>query len=192
MTDIPKALLGRKAALIGLGAIASILVLLIGAAMAGTLYSQYEEKNSSLFQLSIYKGEEGSRSQLEEQLNSVLARGANTPGFVVSDNVALAQAKLEAEIKTLAEANACTIRSAQTGPVERKGILDLFSLQYELTVPITHLKPLLYALETHTPYIYIDQIDIAAPAGWQTAQSHMSEPTLEVHWTIHAYRWGRK
>jgi len=54
-----------------------------------------------------------------------------------------------------------------------------------LTVPQSHLRHLLYAVETHTPYLLIDEADISASPDGQP-QNH--DPQIEIRWTVHAYR----
>ncbi len=192
MTDIPPYLLGRRAALGGLGCAFLVLTLIIGIPMLASYTSQEAEIDDSLRQLAQFRAEVAARPIVEAQLQTLRRRGATAPGFVTAESVALGEADLQRAIKDIAGANGSNVRSAQIGSVEHVGVLDAISIQYDLTVPITRLKPLLYAIETHTPYLFIEQIDIAAPLGWQSASNTASEPKLEVHCTLRAYRWGAK
>ena len=51
-------------------------------------------------------------------------------------------------------------------------------------------QDLLYAVEVHAPYFFIDHAEISAPMMAQGDNTKAAEPVLEVRWTIHAYRWA--
>ncbi len=191
MTDGPHYLFGRKAALAGLGIGVFLVVLLLGLPFVATYSAQKAEINDNLQQLARFRAEQKLRPALEARLKALKSRGATSPGYVTAESAALAQSAIERDIRGMAEANKAEIRSTQAGQTDKVGILEAVSVQYDMTVPMTHLKPLLYALETHTPYLFIDQIDIAAPVAWQASTSS-TEPTLQLHMTVHAYRWGHK
>jgi len=52
------------------------------------------------------------------------------------------------------------------------------------------LRDLIYAIETHTPYLFVDDADIVAQQDWQTGDPQPTNPQLEVRWTIRGYRWS--
>ncbi len=192
MTDVPTFLFGRRAALVGLGCAILVIAVFTGVPMLASYTSLEGEINDSLDQLAQFRAEATGRPAVEAQLQAMRRRGATAPGYVVAESVALAEADLQHAIKDIAGANGSDVRSAQIGSVDHVGVLDAISVQYDLTVPITRLKPLLYAIETRAPYLFIEQIDIAAPAGWKSTSNAASEPKLEVHCTLRAYRWGTK
>lgn len=188
--SVPSHLLGRRAALTALACALGVGLCLAGIPLYASYATQRSEIEDSLRQLATFRAEAALQPALEQQLRSLKLRGAAAPGFVVAGNAALAQAEVEHAIKDIASANGTDVRSMQIGPVEHRGTLDAVSVQCDLSVPITRLKRLLFAVETHTPYLYIDQIDIAAPVGWQQSGGSQVEPRLEIHWTVHAFRWG--
>ncbi len=192
MTGVPPFLLGRRAAIAGLCAAIGVVTILIGIPILATYTAQQQEVKESLHQLAVFRAEAAMRPVFEAELQSLRRRGATTPGLITADSVALAQAQLQHDVKTIVEANGGEVRSAQNGPVGSTGGLDVVSIEYDLSLPISHLSALLYAVETHTPYLFVDHADIAAPVGWQPASAAQAEPQLEIHWTIRAYRWGVK
>ncbi len=196
MNAIPQVFLGRRAALTGLSVAVVIFVIVVVVPVVAAVISQHQEIADSLHQLALYRAELAHRPELETELQALRQRGAAAPGLIVADNASLAEAQLERDIKSLVEANAGEIHSAQIGETRSMGDLDLIAVQYELSVPITHLSALVYAIESHTPYFFIDHADISAPLDWQpathTGSSPPPEPKLEVRWTIRSYRWSAK
>ena len=192
MTTVPQFLLGRRAALAGLCVALAVLVLLIVLPVMAIYASQQQEKNDSLYQLAIFRAEAAMKPQLEAELLSLHQRGVSTPGLISADSVTLAQAQMERDIKGIVETNGGEIHSAQNGTSSRIGDLDLILIQYDLSIPVMRLSALTYAVESHTPYFFIDRADIAAPAGWQVGANAPAAPKLEIHWTIRGYRWGAK
>ena len=196
MTNIPENFYGRRAALGGLAGAFVIFGILFVTPLVGIFVAQHDEINESLHQLALYRAEAAQQSQLETNLKSLRQRGAAVPGYIVADNIALAEAAVQGDVKTVVEANGGQIHSAQIGETKHLGNLDLVAIQYDLTVPITHLRALIYDIETHTPYYFIDHADISAPMSWQPSRqagnSVEPEPQLEARWTIKSYRWSAK
>jgi hypothetical protein len=115
--------------------------------------------------------------------------------LIVADDSALAEAQVQREVKSLVENNVGEVRSTQVASKKPTGGLEEISIQYDLSVPITRLDPLLYAIESHTPYLFIDHATISGGLAWQQPQSaskKQPEPKLDVRLTVRAYRWSAK
>lgn len=192
MMAVPQFLLGRRAALAALCVGLVILTLLVVLPIMAVYASQQQENSDSLYQLALFRAEASTRPQLELELQSLRQRGSATPGLITADSVSLAQAQLERDVKAIVEANGGEIYSAQISASSRIGDLDIVLIQCDLSIPIARLSALVYAIESHSPYFFIDRADIAAPAGWQVGGNTPSAPKLEIHWTIRGYRWGAK
>lgn len=115
-----------------------------------------------------------------------MARGA--PGLIKTSSADLAAAQIQTDLKNLVHANTGEIRTAQTAPVVKTGGFETIAVAYDLTVPLSHLRALTYAIESHTPYLFLDNVEISAPQAAGSATQ--SEPTLELRWTVHGYRWA--
>jgi hypothetical protein len=196
MTPLPDVLLGRRAALIALSVALAVAALMFVVPVVATFVAQQRVMDDSLNQLAVYRAEAKLQPQLEGELKVLQQRGTTAPGLILADSTALAEAELQRQLKAIVEANAGELQSAQGGASKQIGDLELISVQSDLLVPMTRLSALIYALESHTPYIFIDRADISAPMGWQTqsqaAAKPQPEPKLSVRWTIHAYRWSAK
>lgn len=194
--EIAENLYGRRAALTALMVGVAMLALVIGVPAATAFLALHQETDDTLTQLARYRAELGLRPKLEQQLSELRQRGAVAPGLIVAQDSSLAEAQIQREVKSIVEANAGEVQSTQLATKKAVGSLEEITVQYDLTVPITRLNALLYAIESHTPYLYIDHADISAPLGWQfqpTANGKKPpEPKLQLRCSIHAYRWSAK
>jgi hypothetical protein len=109
-----------------------------------------------------------------------------------ANTATLAQAQLQSAMKTIIESNGGVLLSAQILPPESVKGFDVVAIQYDLTLPLSRLRNLLYGVETHTPYFFINEADILMPANWYPDNAQAPDPTLELRWTVHAYRWNGK
>jgi hypothetical protein len=192
--DIPRSWLGpeaaRKAAIT-----ATILALaVIAVPLTTSFWALHSETSEALSQLGIYRAEMDLKPKLEAELAATKARAANGTGLIVADDSALAEAELQRDMKSLVENNAAEVRSSQTSSKKAVGGLEEIAVQYDLSVPITRLSPLLYAIESHSPYFFIDQAAISGGLAWQSPQigKKQPEPKLDVRLTVRAYRWSAK
>lgn len=193
---LPDSLLGRRAALMAATIGLALVAFIIAVPIAATFSAQRQEIADSLHQLAVFKAELGRRPALEAELKALRQQGTTGPGLITAGNVSLAQAQLQQEVKSIVDANVSEVRSAEIEPIKSSGGLDTIVVQFDLSVPITHLSALLYAIESHTPYLFIDRADISSPMGWQPptqpAAKKQPEPKLSVRLAIRAYRWSAK
>jgi hypothetical protein len=196
MNEIPQFLLGRKAALTALFGLMALVLLLVVAPIGASFLALHDETTDTLNQLALYRSELGSRPQLEKVLADIRQRAASGTGLIVADDSALAEAQIQREMKAIIESNAGEVRSTQVATKKRIRGLEEITVQYDLSVPLTRLSSVLYAIESHTPYLFIDHADIATPMGWPpqagASAKRQIEPNLEVRCTVRAYRWSGK
>lgn len=194
--DIPEAWLGRRAALKAAAIAIAIVVLLLGIPTIAAFWALHSETNAALTQLALYRAEMGLKPALESELADLRLRASNGTGLIVADDSAQAEAQIQREMKSIIENNVGEVRSSQVSSKKPAGGLEEIAVQYSLSVPITRLNPLLYAIETHTPYLFVDAITISGTPAWQQpiAQSGRKQPEakLEVRLTVRAYRWSAK
>jgi Type II secretion system (T2SS), protein M subtype b len=180
----------RTAALGALAVALALIALLVVAPIAAAFSAQDDETNDALHQLGVYRAEIASKPALEAELNDLNRKGASVPGVVEGDSVALAQAALQSQIKSVVESNGGSLRSTQNLPVTSQAGFEVIAMQCDLSVPQARLKDLAYAIGAHAPYLFIDEASITAPpADLDTPQVH--DVMLDIRWTIHGYRWGR-
>ncbi|MDE3116743.1 MAG: hypothetical protein KGL26_14160 [Pseudomonadota bacterium] len=186
----------RTPTLLGVGAGAFLVVVLIvvvtGGAIAYGFVEQDAEIGEALHGLALYRAEASLKPSLQSQIQAVRQHLAALPGQVSGTSAPLAQAALQNAVKTIVDQNGGEIRSAQIVPASRANGFETIAVQYDLVVPVTHLSTFAYAIESSTPYLFIDDADITMPQNWQPGTPQAPEPQVEVRWTVHGYRWVGK
>lgn len=190
MIAVPAMLLGRRGLFFMSAVAAALIFLFIAMPAIAAFEAQGQERTDALEQLAVYRKEVASQPAMLQALAQSRLEAASMPGLMRSATDALAAAQLQLLVKQIVEANAGDLRSAQAlAPVPANGFTRV-SVQCDLTLPTAHLKDLLYTLETHQPYIFIEHIDVNGPLVWQGDASKSPQSVLEVRWTVHAYRWA--
>jgi hypothetical protein len=179
---------GRKPARRALGVAVFAVLILAAAPLYLVFKSQSEDRDVMLRQLAIYNAKVAQRSALAGELQNLQAMTRAAPGLIKTASADLAAAQIQTDVKTLVRANAGEIRTAQTAAVVKTGGFETISVAYDLTVPLSHLRALTYAIESHTPYLFLDNVAISAPTAANGAAP--SEPVLELRWTVRGYRWA--
>jgi hypothetical protein len=182
---VPKEFAGRTAAIIAFGA-AVIFAMALVAAVLFLLYGgESEDTAQNLRALARLNAEIDARPQVQVAYADLKARLAQMPALIQAGSGAPADAQVETAIKKIVQDNGGEVRSSQAMPSANTNGFEIVSVDCDLTVPASRLRDLLYAVETNRPYLFIDAIDITAPSG----QDGKSDPSYEVRWTLHAYRW---
>jgi predicted secreted protein len=180
----------RTAALIALGIAALLFVVVVVTPVVAAFSAQDDETGDALHQLGVYRAEIASKPALEAELADLNRKGASVPGVVEGESTALAQARLQSDIKTIVESNKGSVRSLQALPVASQGGFDVISIQCDLAIPQNKLKDLAYAVANHAPYLFVDEASITAPPA-EPDDIQNRDVMLDVRWTIHGYHWGK-
>jgi hypothetical protein len=185
---LSRGLSGRKAALAALAvAIAGgggLLVLLAAWMFSGLR----ADAADNLHDLTAYRSEIAAQPAVEAELARLRSRIDSTTGLVHADASAPAAAQVQTAVKALVEASGGELRSAQVLPATKDKDLETIALQCDVTLPLGKLRQVLYAIETHRPYLFIDPDDITAPINFDTKT--VEQPDLELRLTVKAYRWA--
>ncbi len=176
--NVPSYLRGRTGAFVALGSVLVLVLLFIGLPLAALFQGQADDRSAFLEQLTAYREQEARKPALQAQL-AALQEGAKTvPGLVSASSASLAQAELQGDMKELIDKNGGNLLSAQLMPPTKVKGFDQVAIEYDMTVPLSRLSSLLYAVETHTPYFFVDSADLVMPPNWR--------PSPQVQ----AYRWS--
>ena len=184
---LSRELTGRTAALAALACAVALGGILLFLALAFIYSGQRGEANENLRQLAAYKSEVDARPEVERAYALLKARVAAMPGVLHAEGGAPAEAQVESQLKEIVESNGGEVRSAQAMPTSSSNGFEIVSVECDLTVPASRLRDLLYAIETHRPYLFIETADITAPLSWDTKSN--AEPSYEVRWGLRSYRW---
>ena len=184
----PTFLRGRKGAYLALGALALLFLIVVALPIAAMFRAQAEDRQQALAQLQAYRAEEARRPGLASRLAALQQGAKSVPGLLTASSAALAQAQLQSNMKELIDRNGGSLLSAQLlQPTKVKGF-DAVAIQYDLTIPLSRFSGLVYAVETHVPYYFVDSADLVMPPNWKP-NLPTQDPSMEMRWTIHAYRW---
>lgn len=190
MSAAPAFLKTRTAALAALGVTAILFAFAVVAPVAAAFTAQSDEIDQALRQLGFYRAEIAAKPALEAELRALDERGASVPGVIEAPSTALAQAKLQSEIKALVEANRGSVRSMQIMPVSAQNGFEIIAVQSDLTIPEGRLKDLAYAAAAHAPYLFVNEASVTAPPR-EPDDIQAREVMLDIRWTVQGYRWGR-
>ena len=141
--------------------------------------------DASLYRLALYQQRAAELPLLEERLRAAKSHLATIPGPIIAANASLAEAVQQNLVRELVQQQHGEVRSAQVNPPIATHGFQKISVQYDVLIQMSHLPDLIYALESHTPYLFIDAADISGPNQY-TRQA--TNPQLEIRWTISAFR----
>ncbi len=189
MSAAPTYLKTRAAAFAALGLAIVLFAVLIVAPVAAAFSAQSGEIDEALRQLGFYRAEIAAKPALEAELRSLDERGASVPGVIDAPSTALAQARLQGEIKALVEANRGSVRSVQVMPAAMQSGFEIVAVQSDVSIPQSRLKDLAYAVAAHAPYLFVDEASITAQPR-EPDDTQNRETMLDIRWTVHGYRWG--
>lgn len=148
-----------------------------------------EEVDNSLNLLARYQALEAARPQVEAELRQMQERNAAMSGLVEGKSAALAAAAVQADVKTIVESNGGTILSTQNIPPATAGGFEKIEIQYDISLPLGSVKNVIYQIETHTPYFFIDSVNLRMPENWRVSDPNTPAPAMEAQWVVRAYRW---
>jgi general secretion pathway protein M len=151
-----------------------------------------ETKNNLVFRVQQYE-------RILAKKDAVIASMANIKqqhdeqGYFNSQNTdALASAEMQEFIKkTIVEAGG-QLSSTQALPVSNKGKFSRITVRVRMTGNSEVLRAVLYKIETSTPLIIIDQIDIRPMRGKRNRTSRQIESSNELNVNFQAVSFMRK
>jgi hypothetical protein len=162
--------------------------LLVIEPIAGAFAVQDDDIAQSHRMLATYEGRMALRPVIEAKLAEARRQQTASVGVVGGASAELAAAVIQNMMKTLIESQLGQVHSAQNLPPVTTGGFQRIDVQYEASIPMTHLKDATYRIETSTPYLFLDAVDLRAPENWQITPYTADPPNVEVRWTVHGYR----
>ena len=163
--------------------------LLVIQPIADAFAAQAEGIAQSHSLLAAYERRIALRPAVEARLAELKSHETSAAGLIGGASAELAAANIQNLVQTLVESGAGRVHSAQNlTPVTADGFQRI-DIQYDVSLPMTRLKNIAYRIETGTPYLFLDGIDLRAPENWESSGFQQDPPNLEVRWTVRAYRW---
>jgi hypothetical protein len=186
--SIPAFLRGRRGAFLAVGVLAILFIAAVALPVTAMFEAQAQDRREALVQLAAYRAQEAQRPVLAARLGALQEGAKSVPGLLTASSAELAQAQLQSDMKELIDKNGGSLLSAQLLPPTKVKGFDSVSIEYDVTIPLSNFSALVYAVETHVPYYFVDSADFVMPPNWRPT-SPIQDPSMEMRWTIHAYRW---
>lgn len=190
LVTVAERLKARDSAFVAAGVLALVFALLLTLPVVAAFRAQDREIDNSLYQLGLLRAEAATAPVASTHLADMQRRMDASPGAIRATGTALAQSQLQQSMESIAGGAGAAIRSTQMLPTEKANGFESVAIQYDIAVPMSRLRDLLYAIETHVPYLFIDNAQIGASQSWQAGSATAQDPPLDVRWTVRAYRWG--
>lgn len=127
------------------------------------------------------------RPALEAELARLRADRGPVPGALRSANESLAAAALQNRLKAAIDAAHGELRSVQALPSHRDGAFRRITIRGQARLKIAGLRDAVYALETATPYLFIDDLEVDAHADQSGRPGAGEDPNLDVRLDVSAY-----
>lgn len=121
--------------------------------------SRLEQQQGRLDQLERMAA---SREPLRQGLSRIQQDRAVTAQYLPQSAPALAAADLQQQIKTVVEAAGGTLRSTQALPPVEEGGAMRVAVSVTLTGDTASLLKILYELESQTPLLFVDNLEVTA------------------------------
>jgi general secretion pathway protein M len=104
----------------------------------------------------------GSGQQIQQLIGAIQKDGAAAAQYLPQPTPPLAAAELQQRVKTVVETAGGTLRSTQALPPTEEGGAIKVPVSASLTCDTDSLQKILYQLESQTPLLFLDNLDIAA------------------------------
>jgi hypothetical protein len=147
-----------------------------------------ETEARSLQLIADFRQTAATRPALEARFKEVEVRGKTLPGFVTGNTPALAAATLQSEIKRIIESKGGQVRSTQDLAATRERGAEKIGVRFDITTSLESLPKIVYEIEAHAPYLFIDNVEIRAPEDARPESYVADKPILIIRWDVYGYR----
>lgn len=126
----------------------------------------------------------------EAQLAALRRRQAATAGFLQGSNDALLAAQIQSRVKALVEAAHGELKSTQVLPVQDEGRYRRIAVRAQMTLDLTGAQQVLYGIETNSPLLFLDNVDLHSHIEGRRRESGSPSPSLDLRFDVYGYRRG--
>ena len=126
------------------------------------------------------------RQEVARQLDAMRAKEPRK-FFLRSGAVALSAAEATEAVKTIIEQNGGKLVTMQAPTSRDEGRFRQITVNVQLTANIQALRRILHAIETTTPYLFIENLTIRSQVTGQHRPAPGQEPEVFVHFDVNGY-----
>ncbi|MDP2901648.1 MAG: type II secretion system protein GspM [Methylovulum sp.] len=173
-----------------------MVLLIIGSALVVPVVSKglelNEAKNTLVFRLQQYERILAKKGAVIASMDKIKGQHDGQGYFNSQETDALASAEMQNVIKkTIVDAGG-QLSSTQAIPVSTKDGFSRITVRVRMTGNSEVLRAVLFKIETSTPLIIIDQIDIRPMRGKRNVATNKIEPSNELNVNFQAVSFMRK
>jgi general secretion pathway protein M len=127
-------------------------------------------------------------AQLEAELTQLKQHQTSAVGFLQSGNESLAAAELQSRVKSSVEAVHGELRSTQILPGREESGFRRVAIRGSIAVDIRQLQRIFYQLESSTPFLFLDNVEIRARSVSRGRGAGQGDnPMLDVRFDVYGY-----
>ncbi len=124
---------------------------------------------------------------LQAELARLKTQAGPPPGALQSANESLAAAELQRRLKTVIEAAHGEVRSMQPLPSRLDGGFRRITVRGQATLKIAGLQQAVYDLETTSPLLFLDNVEVTAHPDQSGHPGAAEDPGLDVRFDLYGY-----
>lgn len=173
-----------------------LVIVLIGLVVVGPIVNKglelNEAKNTLLFRLEQYSRVLSRKDAVTESMEQINTQNQEEGYLNSQGTVALASANVQEFIKKAIIEAGGQLSSTQVLPVTNKNDFSRITVSVRMTGNSEVLRSVLYKIETSTPLIIIDQLDIRPMRGVRNRKTHQIDPSNELNINFQAVSFMKK
>jgi general secretion pathway protein M len=125
--------------------------------------------------------------KLQTQLDELHRQGASAAGYLDGQNETLVAASLQERLKSAVVQTGGHLNSTQVLASTEKGQTRRVVVRGQMQMNLAALQRVLYTLESGSPYLFIDNLDVRPMVGPRGQETQDSEALLDVHFDVYGY-----
>lgn len=162
--------------------------------VAAPLLASYRDNRREAVQLqaTLAKYEEVGREipDLQKRLEALHRQGATGAGYLDGQNETLIAAALQERLKTVVAETGGRLNSTQVIASTEHDKTHRVAVRGQMQMSLASLQRVLYTLESGTPYLFIDNLDVRPMVGARRSETPDADALLDVHFDIYGYMRG--
>jgi general secretion pathway protein M len=173
-------------------AVILIIILVVIAPVVSKGMELHETKNNLVFRLQQYEAILAKKQAVIASIANIKQQHEKQGYFNSQKTDALASAEMQEFIKKVIVDAGGQLSSTQALPVNNKDKFSRITVRVRMTGNSEVLRAVLYKIETSSPLIIIDQIDIRPMRGKRNIKTRQIEPSNELNVNFQAVSFMRK
>lgn len=173
-------------------AVVLVIILVVIVPVVNKEMELHDAKNNLVFRLQQYERILAKKDAVIASMDTIKQQHEEQGYFNSQNTDALASAEMQEFIKKAIVDAGGQLSSTQALPVSNKGKFSRITVRVRMTGNSEVLRAVLYKIETATPLIIIDQIDIRPMRGKRNRTTRQIESSNELNVNFQAVSFMRK